>query len=260
MALAIALVTGCASGADNNDSFGVGAPMQGDDTGSTNFTSSITAASTLEGGASESDTLDDDADDDDDADTTASLDAADDDADDDGTTGSAESTGDDGMDESTTDGGEESSGGGESTGVGEMCPQLATCAGASGLGSVSGDSGSADLFFNGSEPTWLEFQVTEDNDDVVGEDLRFTVTLTSPGCCDFDLYVYRGAEGGTTGCDGFLESSISVGAVDSVSMDWGEGLVANGVDDSAWVAVEIVPKNDECQDGQDWDLVVEGDT
>lgn len=257
MALAIALATGCASGADNDaDSFGVGAPMQGDDTGSSNFTSSITAASTLEGGASESegDSLDDD-----DADTTASLDAADDDADDDGTTGSAESTGDDGMDESTTDGGEESSGG-ESTGVGEMCPQMTTCAGAAGLGSVSGDSGSTDLFFNGSEPTWLEFQVTEDNDDVVGEELRFTVTLTSPGCCDFDLYVYRGAAGGATGCGGFLESSISVGAIDSVSMDWGEGLVANGVDDTAWVAVEIVPKNDECQDGQDWDLVVEGDT
>jgi len=238
--------------------------MEGnDDTGAPNFTSSITAASTLEGGASGSDdeggTVGDD--DDDDDGTTASLDAADDDADadDDGTTGSAESTSDDGMDESTTDGGEESSGG-ESTGDGEMCPQMTTCAGAAGLGSVSGDTGSEDLFFNGSDPTWLEFQVTEDNDDVVGEELRFTVTLTSPACCDFDLYVYRGAEGGATGCDGFLESSISVGAVDSVSMDWGEDLVANGSDDTAWIAVEIVPKNDECQDGENWDLVVEGDT
>jgi hypothetical protein len=156
-------------------------------------------------------------------------------------------------------GGESSSGGGEDTGAPPSCPQLASCPTATVIGEVSGDQASRTIESSGAEPTWVTFQVTEDNEDVTGEAVSFTATLTSPVGSDFDLYVYRGASGGATGCGGTLEQSTSAGAQDVVHMSWGEGALANGGDDRAWVAIEVVPKDD-CDGLAEWTLTVEGDT
>ena len=139
------------------------------------------------------------------------------------------------------------------------CPNVDTCQGASGIGLVSGDSGSDTVGASGSESTWIEFQVTENDDSLVGAQLSFTATLQSPAGADFDLYVYRSGAGGASGCNGTMQSSMSVGSQDAVSMTWGEGLVPNGLDDGVWVAVEIRAKNDECS-AQQWVLEVEGNT
>lgn len=139
------------------------------------------------------------------------------------------------------------------------CPNVDTCQGASGIGLVSGDSGSDTIGAGGSEPTWLEFQVTENDDSLVGAQLSFTVTLLSPAGADFDLYVYRSGAGGASGCNGTMQSSMSAGSQDAVSMTWGEGVVPNGLDDGVWVAVEIREKNDVCS-AQEWVLQVEGNT
>lgn len=138
------------------------------------------------------------------------------------------------------------------------CPNVDTCPGASGIGQVSGDTGSRTIGTSGSEATWIELQVTEDDDALVGAPMSFTVTLVSPAGADFDLYVYRGMEGGTSGCNGFMEQSTSPGQ-DSVDMAWGEGIAANGLDDGVWVAVEIRAKDDVCS-AQPWSLQVEGNT
>lgn len=139
------------------------------------------------------------------------------------------------------------------------CPNQDTCDGAAIVGEISGDEDSDPIGTAGTESTWLTFQVTEDNDSVAGEAVSFTVTLTSPASVDFDLYVYRGAAGGPTGCNGVMDSSTSAAATDVVHMSWGEAGVANGVDDRAWVAVEIVPKGDMCDDGSQWTLEIVGD-
>lgn len=139
------------------------------------------------------------------------------------------------------------------------CPNLDTCQGASGIGLVSGDQSSRTLGASGSESTWLEFQVTENDDSLVGAQLSFTATLLSPAGADFDLYVYRSGAGGASGCNGTMQSSMSAGSQDAVSMTWGEGLVPNGLDDGVWVALEIRAKNDECS-AQEWALEVEGNT
>lgn len=166
-------------------------------------------------------------------------------------------------DESTSLPADETTFGGETTfgddgPVGE-CPNVDTCNGASGLGLVSGDTGSQTLGTSGSEPTWVEFQVTENDDSLVGSQLSFTVTLLSPAGNDFDLYVYRSAAGGASGCNGMMQQSMSTGSEDAVSMTWGEGVVPNGLDDGVWVAVEIREKNDVCA-AQEWVLEVEGNT
>ncbi len=152
-------------------------------------------------------------------------------------------------DESTDDGG--------STG---NCANMTTCQAASALGAVSGDEASPNLAASGSEPTWLRFQVTEDDDSVSGSGMSFTATLISPAGANFDLYVYRGVEGGPSGCNGFGQQSVGAGPQDQVTMTWGEGGVANGVDDGVWVAVEIRAKNDMCAPPQEWMLTVAGNT
>lgn len=169
---------------------------------------------------------------------------------DDGTTGMAD-------DGTTSMGGEESSG---DDGPSGNCADPGTCQSAGSIGNVSGDQGSPSLQSNSSQPAWRTFLVTEDDDAIEGAGMSFTVTLVSPAGADFDLHVYRGVEGGGTGCGGFLQSSTNGGGIDEVTMTWGEGVLANGVDDSAWVAVEIVAKNDMCAPPEEWSLTVEGNT
>lgn len=162
------------------------------------------------------------------------------------------------MDASSDEG--SSSGGAEDTGDPSMCPAGLTCQSATVIGEVSGDEGSDALQVDGAEPTWVSFQVTEDNGSVSGEALEFTATLTSPVGYDFDLYVYRGPESGNTGCNGELSMSTSAGPSDVVHMSWGEGAVADGGDERAWVAVQVVAKDGMCDQNALWTLTVEGDT
>lgn len=170
---------------------------------------------------------------------------------DDGTTGM--------VDDGTTDddAGEDSSG--DDGGSVDVCVNTTTCPAAAVIGGVSGDTSSASLLETGTEPVWLAFQVSEDDSDIEGASMSFTATLTSPPGADFDLYVYRSVEGGVSGCSGFLQQATTLG-LDVVTMNWGEGLVANGIDDDVWVAVEIVAKTDVCAPPQEWTLTVQGDT
>lgn len=156
--------------------------------------------------------------------------------------------------ESSSDDGSSSEEGGEPP----SCPQEATCATATVIGAVSGDEDSEPIELSGAEPTWVTFQVTEDNDAVSGEAVSFSAFLDSPAGSDFDLFVYRGPSNGTTGCGGTAGQSTSVGSEDVVHMSWGEGGVANGGDDRAWVAVEIRPKAD-CDGVAEWTLTIVGD-
>jgi hypothetical protein len=160
----------------------------------------------------------------------------------------------DGSADASSDGGSTSDGGNED------CPNDSTCPVATVIGEVSGDEGSPPIVRVGTEPTWVSFQVTEDNDGVTGENVEFTATLTSPVGIDYDIYVYRGPPGADSGCGGSLDQSTSAGAEDVVHMSWGEGGVANGGDDRAWVAAEIVPKAGMCDPLAQWSLTIEGDT
>ncbi len=156
-----------------------------------------------------------------------------------------------------TTGGDDDSSTGSSGGG---CVNTGTCPSASPLGSVSGDEASSAIMAMGDEPTWVTFLVTEDDDSAFGSGMSFTVTLQSPPGADFDLYVFRGIEGGGSGCGGFMQQSNNTGASDVVSMSWGEGGVANGSDDSAWIAVEIVAKDEVCAPPLEWSLSVQGNT
>jgi hypothetical protein len=145
-------------------------------------------------------------------------------------------------------------------GMASMCENDLTCASAEPIGGVAGDESTPQIVVSGDTPTWVAFQVSENNADVSGEKLSFTVTLQSPVGADFDLYVHRGAEGGASGCGGTMMQSINAAGSDSVSMEWGEGTFANNGDDGVWVAAEIRAKNGTCAPPAEWTLTVAGDT
>lgn len=147
-----------------------------------------------------------------------------------------------------------------SSGGEEACVDPGTCNNAMVLGTVSGDENSPKLNAQGSDNAWFTFRVTEDSDDFAAEMVAFTVTLTSPVGYDFDLYAFRGEENGTTGCGGVSDDSTGAGAVDVVAMSWGEeGPLADGDDESSWIAVRIESKTGICDPTALWMLEVEGD-
>lgn len=145
-------------------------------------------------------------------------------------------------------------------GSGMACDNELTCAAADPIGGVAGDESTPQIVVTGDTPTWVTFQVSENNSDFTGETLSFRVTLASPATADFDLYVFRGPEGGSSGCGGTTMQSTNAAGTDMVQMEWGEGALANNVDDGVWVAVEVRAKNGTCDPPAQWTLTVAGDT
>ncbi len=137
------------------------------------------------------------------------------------------------------------------------CELVNTCIGAEPIGGVAGDEPSAPLVEMGDEPIWLEVQVSENNNNVIGEELSVTLRLDS-NAGDWDLNAYLGAAGGTTGCGGELKSSVQSAGPDAVAFDWGEGAFANNANDGAFIAVEVFQKDAACVPDAAWSLTVTG--
>lgn len=136
------------------------------------------------------------------------------------------------------------------------CDFPTTCNGAPTLGGVSGDTTVPSVSETGTEPIWLQVEVSENDSGILGSAMSVTLDLTSTGG-DWDIRAYLGDPGDANGCGGLEAESRTTGA-DSVRFDWGEGAVANNADDDAVVAVEIFPKADECTVGSSWSLTVTG--
>lgn len=177
-------------------------------------------------------------------------------------TGEATTRGDDESDGSTDSGGrQESSGEDGSSSSGSNaetfpCDFPTTCNSAGTLGGVSGDTTVPSLTETGTEPIWLQIEVSENDSGIFGAAMSVTLDLDSMGG-DWDIRAYLGDPGDANGCGGLEAESETTGA-DSVRFDWGEGAVANNEDDDAIVAVEIFPKADECTVGSSWSLTVTG--
>ncbi|HLL25631.1 MAG TPA: hypothetical protein VK427_26020, partial [Kofleriaceae bacterium] len=71
-----------------------------------------------------------------------------------------------------------------------LCPSTDTCAGATMLGTVSGDLTSAKLTASGYRAAWFRVRVTENDDNVPGLKLRVASKLTFPATVGFETFVY----------------------------------------------------------------------
>lgn len=174
--------------------------------------------------------------------------------DDDTTTGSPPATDTETEEPDTDEGGDTSTGSAV-----DLCELDTVCSQAETLGGVSGDEASPPLTQIGEGPEWFSVEVSENNDGVVGEPLSVTVRLDSTDG-DFDLYAYLGDVGGTSGCGGIEKSSIQAIGIDAVAFDWGEGALGNNAEDDAFIAIQVVPKDDICIPGSSWTLTVTGDS
>ena len=139
------------------------------------------------------------------------------------------------------------------------CPSAMTCGGAMMLGAVGGDTLNAKLTASGYQSAWFRVRVTEDDHEFLGLSLRVASKLTFPASVGFETYVYV-----NQGSDVAAECAITtgtrstVGNIQTVKAEWGEGTFSNGSSDSRNVTIEVRPVGINCAASEMWSLEVEG--
>ncbi len=176
----------------------------------------------------------------------------------------AGSTGNDaGMDldgGTTPDGGGTDSGGIDGGGTTIPCNSPNACASASAIGTLSGDTSSPDVTSSGTTSKWLTLIATENDSSPLATPMKLSVTLTSPGTENFDLYVYLGGSPGAVECSTIKQSSTNgTGQTDTVSIQWGEsGTFANNSDDTRTITIEVRAASTPCDSTATWSLTAHG--
>ncbi len=161
--------------------------------------------------------------------------------------------------DASSDAGSKADGGdGGTTTTGVPCTASNTCAAATDLGAVSGDTGGAVLTAQGTGSQWFRVYVTEDDDGVAGVKLRASATLTSPAGTNFDLYLYNGSSSSHE-CSAVSAQSTNGSGMDQASVSFGEGgVLANGSNDSRYVTVEVRHVSGTCSSNAKWSLSFNG--
>ncbi len=132
------------------------------------------------------------------------------------------------------------------------------CGSARDLGTLSGDTGSAQIVATGNCSDWVKVRVTEDYTYPLPQAMRVTATLLSPNPDDFDLYALVDTETDAPECTTVTaKSELPASRSDVVKLSWGEAYITNTTDDSRTVAFEIRKKTPGCSLAQ-WSLVVQG--
>jgi hypothetical protein len=140
------------------------------------------------------------------------------------------------------------------------CTSNDTCASATLLGAVSGDTGNQQVQVTGTRAAWYRVRVTEDENGLGGTPETVHVTLTSPANADFAVFVYVNTGSDALECSQTVGTTNVNGKVVQTNAEWGEtGAFANGSDDSRDVSIEIRPVSGTCAADQTWQLVVQGD-
>jgi hypothetical protein len=139
-----------------------------------------------------------------------------------------------------------------------VCTSAATCATATNLGSVSGDTGADMQTASGYQAAWYKVRVTEDDSGPLGMKLRVSVTLTSPASASYDLIVYLDTGSDVIECTTPNGTATISGATQTRSIQWGEGFFSNNVDDSRTASIEIRPRGTSCAAAAPWSLTVKG--
>lgn len=146
---------------------------------------------------------------------------------------------------------------GDGGGPPPSCKPTNTCLAATSLAAASGDTGSVVRNATGERSEWLMIRITEDDNSVIGTKLKAKVDLTSAAGSNYDLYVYLPGSD-VRECAAYTKQSASTGATDSVSVDWGEGTVANGDDDGRTLSIEVRHASGACDASHKWTLKVSG--
>jgi hypothetical protein len=140
-----------------------------------------------------------------------------------------------------------------------MCPSAATCADATMLGSISGDTENQKLTAMGHQSAWFRVRVTEDYNNIIyGRTLRTAAKLTSPPGVDFDVFVYVNLGSDAIECSASIGAKTTNGNVEQTRTEWGEMNGPNGSDDDRWMSIEVRPVFGACAPDAMWQLEIEG--
>jgi hypothetical protein len=138
------------------------------------------------------------------------------------------------------------------------CESTDTCVAAATLGAISGDTPSPAVTATGHTAAWFRVRVTENNDDAAGRTLRVEARLAVPAAADFDIFIYANVTADAVECATSVATASTTGTVKLVRASWGEGAIANGVNDGRDVSIEIRPIAGTCTAEQPWMLTVAG--
>ena len=137
------------------------------------------------------------------------------------------------------------------------CASGATCAAAMSLGSVSGDTNNQMLSSSGTKSAWYRVRVTEDNSGSIGLTLRVAARVTSPPGVTFHVKTYVNTGSDVVECTTSTGTPTTTGGTEEIKLEWGEGIIPNGSDDSRDVSIEVVAPAGGCGSAM-WSLQVEG--
>ncbi|CAN5908015.1 hypothetical protein BH11MYX2_BH11MYX2_31480 [soil metagenome] len=145
--------------------------------------------------------------------------------------------------------------------MGGSCASVTTCAGATALMSVSGDTGSQVITSSDYRSTWYSVRVSEDDSGVFAIPMGIRAELTSPAGSNFDLFVYVNTGSDVVSCTTPSASSTNAaGTFDSALVTWGEsGTFSNGSNDDRTVSIEVrAAASTACAASAPWQLTVYG--
>ncbi len=144
------------------------------------------------------------------------------------------------------------------TDAGPTSPPANTCTTAREIGSLAGDAPSPPLSTQGTCAEYVSFRATEQSNGAIGTPMRVGLTL-SPAGHDFDLYAFVDLARDQLACAlPFARSETNGTSAESIALEWGEGSVANGSDDSRTVVVAVTSASGPCPPGASWTLTVTG--
>jgi hypothetical protein len=159
------------------------------------------------------------------------------------------------------DAGADAGGGGGGGGGGGTisCASPNTCAAATDLGAVSGDTGADTQSAQGTGSQWFKIRVTENDSGIFAVPLNLHADLSSPSGANFDVYLYVASNGSNQECSAVSASSTNPTTFDTASVQFGEsGTFSNGSQDDRTVTVEVRWVSGTCAPGAKWSLTVRG--
>jgi len=136
-----------------------------------------------------------------------------------------------------------------------------TCASAEAMPDVAGDESSPIVTRTGNTSKWFKVHIIEASSSISEADLSYTVTLTSPPGMDYDLFVHQSDQDEPQDCNVSPKIGQPLGGNEVVSDAWDDDQGFGGEDDPVWLSIEVRHvSGGECGPGDNWTLVVEGDT
>jgi hypothetical protein len=138
------------------------------------------------------------------------------------------------------------------------CPSAGTCMAAMMLGTLSGDTVGTKLEASGTQATWLQVRVTEDNSEMIGVPMRLSVKLMSPLDVDFDAFIHLNTATDVLECVDTLGDAMTSGKIEETRIMWGDGMVPNGLFDDRDVLIEVRPVSGGCESSGSWQLEIAG--